>query len=92
MKIAKDSLNIAVRKKRLNSYYVVNKDEPYAEAVHGVIMGGEAVKAHKEALDHLTECFNFANGNMRLCMVRRCIQFPEGATTAGGIYGEWKNV
>ena len=31
-------------KKRLNSYYVVNKDEPYAEVVHGVIMGGEAVK------------------------------------------------
>lgn len=24
------------------------------------------VKAHKEALDHLTECFDFANGNMRL--------------------------
>jgi len=24
------------------------------------------VKAHKESLDHLAECFNFANGNMRL--------------------------
>jgi hypothetical protein len=23
---------------------VVNKDEPYAEVVHGVIIGGEAVK------------------------------------------------
>lgn len=34
-------------KKRLNSYYVVNKDEPYAEVVHGVIMGGEAVKNGK---------------------------------------------
>ena len=31
-------------KKRLNSYYVVNKDEPYAEVVRGVIMGGEAAK------------------------------------------------
>lgn len=31
-------------KKRPNSYYVVNKDEPSAEVVHGVIMDGEAVK------------------------------------------------
>ena len=35
-------------KKRLNSYYVVNKDEPYAEVVHGVILGGEAVKEKGE--------------------------------------------
>lgn len=27
-----------------NNYYVVNKDEPYAEVVHGIIIGGEAVK------------------------------------------------
>ena len=31
-------------KNPFNKYYVVNKDEPYAEVVHGVIMGGEAVK------------------------------------------------
>lgn len=28
-----------------NSYYICNTDEPYAEVVHGVIIGGEAVKA-----------------------------------------------
>lgn len=27
-----------------NSYYVCNTDEPYAEVVHGIIIGGEAVK------------------------------------------------
>lgn len=31
-------------KNPINSYYVCNTDEPYAEAVHGVIIGGEAVK------------------------------------------------
>lgn len=31
-------------KKPINNYYVVNKDEPYAEVVHGVILGGEVVK------------------------------------------------
>lgn len=31
-------------KKPVNNYYVCNIDEPYAEVVHGVIMGGEAVK------------------------------------------------
>lgn len=30
-------------KKPINNYYVVNKDEPYAEVVHGIIIGGEAV-------------------------------------------------
>ena len=33
-------------KKPTNNYYVVNKDEPYAEVVHGIIIGGEAVKEH----------------------------------------------
>lgn len=31
-------------KNPFNKYYIVNKDESYAEVVHGVIMGGEAVK------------------------------------------------
>lgn len=31
-------------KKPINNYYVVNKDEPYAEVVRGIIIGGEAVK------------------------------------------------
>lgn len=39
-------------------------------SLHGITMqeayNHPMVKAHKESLDHLTECFNFANGNMRL--------------------------
>lgn len=31
-------------KNPFNSYYICNTDEPYAEAIHGVIIGGEAVK------------------------------------------------
>lgn len=31
-------------KKPCNTYYICNTDEPYAEVVHGIIMGGEAVK------------------------------------------------
>ena len=31
-------------KSPINNYYICNKDEPYAEVVHGVIIGGEAVK------------------------------------------------
>ncbi len=31
-------------KKPINNYYVVNKDEPYAEVLHGIIIGGESVK------------------------------------------------
>lgn len=32
------------RKRPVNNYYICNADEPYAEVVHGVITGGEAVK------------------------------------------------
>ena len=32
-------------KPAFNSYYICNTDEPYAEVVYGVIIGGEAVKA-----------------------------------------------
>lgn len=31
-------------KKPINHYYVVNKDESYAEVVHGIIIEGEVVK------------------------------------------------
>ncbi len=31
-------------KKSYNDYYICNKDEPYAEMVHGVIVGGEYAK------------------------------------------------
>lgn len=33
------------QKKPINNYYVCNTDEPYAEVVKGVILGGEAVKS-----------------------------------------------
>lgn len=33
-------------KKSFNKYYVCNVDEPYAQVVHGVIIGGEATKAN----------------------------------------------
>lgn len=45
-----DMLNKIIRgrasdmKTPVNHYYVVNKDEPYAEVIHGIIIGGEAVK------------------------------------------------
>ena len=31
-------------KNPVNNYYVCNTDEPYANVVHGVIIGGEAAK------------------------------------------------
>ena len=34
-------------KRPFNSYYICNTDEPYAEVIHGVIIGGEAVKGYK---------------------------------------------
>lgn len=34
-------------KKPINNYYICNMDEPYAEVIHGVIIGGEAVKARR---------------------------------------------
>lgn len=33
-------------KKPINNYYICNTDEPYAEVVHGVIIGGEATKTN----------------------------------------------
>lgn len=33
-------------KKSFNNYYVCNTDEPYAEAVHSVIIGGETIKSN----------------------------------------------
>ena len=34
-------------KKPINRYYICNTDEPYAEMVKGVIVGGEYVKENK---------------------------------------------
>ena len=36
------------KKKPFNNYYVCNTDEPYAEVVRGVIVGGEAVKEQNQ--------------------------------------------
>lgn len=33
------------RKKPVNHYYICNEDEPYADIVRGVILGGEGVKS-----------------------------------------------
>ena len=33
-------------KKPINNYYICNTDEPYAEVVRGIILGGEAVKSN----------------------------------------------
>lgn len=30
----------------VNNYYICNTDEPYAEVIRGIIIGGEAVKAN----------------------------------------------
>jgi hypothetical protein len=35
------------QKKPFNSYYVCNTDEPYAEMVRGVIIGGEYAKQNR---------------------------------------------
>lgn len=33
-------------KKPVNNYYICNVDEPYAEVIRGIIIGGEAVKVN----------------------------------------------
>lgn len=53
-------------KKPFNQYYVCNTDEPYAQIVHGVIIGGEATKANKSTATYCpdacgtgcSECFS----------------------------------
>ena len=46
-----------------NTYYVCNTDEPYADAVHKVIIGGEALKESSSYCPDAcgttcSECFN----------------------------------
>lgn len=50
-------------KKPFNQYYVCNVDEPYAQVVHGVIIGGEATKAN--------------NGNQTYCPDACCTSCSE---------------
>lgn len=62
-------------KKPTNNYYVVNKDEPYAEVVHGIIIGGETVKEQslsdkKERL--VTSDEDCADCLCRVCARNRC--------------------
>lgn len=53
-------------KKSFNKYYVCNVDEPYAQVVHGVIIGGEATKTNNNNLTYCpdacgtgcSECFS----------------------------------
>lgn len=48
-------------KKPVNYYYVCNTDEPYANAVHDVIIGGEAVKVSK-FIHNKDACESNSNG------------------------------
>lgn len=62
-------------KKPINNYYVVNKDEPYAEVVHGIIIGGETAKEQslsdkKERL--VTSDEDCADCLCRVCARNRC--------------------
>ena len=53
-------------KKPFNQYYVCNTDEPYAQIVHGVIIGGEATKSNDNTTTYCpdacgtgcSECFS----------------------------------
>lgn len=56
-------------KKSFNKYYVCNVDEPYAQVVHGVIIGGEATKANNNNTTYCpdacgtscSQCFGHGN-------------------------------
>lgn len=57
-------------KKPINNYYVVNKDEPYAEVVHGIIIGGEAVK--EQSLSVKKERLVTSDEDCADCLCRVC--------------------
>lgn len=57
-------------KKSVNDYYVVNKDEPYAEVVHGIIIGGEAVK--EQSLSDKKERLVTSDEDCADCLCRLC--------------------
>lgn len=42
-------------KKSFNDYYVCNTDEPYAQVVHGVIIGGEAAKGNNRNMSYCSD-------------------------------------
>ena len=42
-------------KNTFNKYYVCNVDEPYAQVVHGVIIGGEEVKKNENNPTYCTD-------------------------------------
>lgn len=52
-------------KKPINKYYVCNVDEPYAQVVHGVIIGGEAVKANHV---NSNDCSDVCGTNCYKCL------------------------
>lgn len=57
-------------KKPVNNYYVVNKDEPYAEVVYGIIIGGEAVK--EQSLSDKKERIVSSDEDCADCLCRVC--------------------
>ena len=57
-------------KKPINTYYVCNIDEPYAEVVHGIIIGGEAVK--EQSLSDKQERLVASDEDCADCLCRVC--------------------
>lgn len=57
-------------KKPINNYYVCNTDEPYAEVVHGIIIGGEAVK--EQSLSDKKERLLTSDEDCTDCLCRVC--------------------
>lgn len=57
-------------KKPINTYYVCNIDEPYAEVVHGIIIGGEAVK--EQNLSNKQERLVTSDEDCADCLCRVC--------------------
>ena len=57
-------------KKPINNYYICNTDEPYAEVVYGIIIGGEAVKENNSTTkkDRLIE----SDEDCADCLCRVC--------------------
>lgn len=51
-------------KNPFNNYYVCNTDEPYAQVVHGVIIGGETVKENNS---NITYCPNACGTSCSEC-------------------------
>ena len=60
-------------KQPCNRYYVINKDEPYAEVIRGIIIGGEAAKEQSEKAERVvTSDADCADCLCRVCARNSC--------------------